>query len=126
MGSEWAGKTVRTRCDNQSMVATVNAGTCREAVTMHLRRCLEFLEERGGFHMVAEHIRGVDNVIADALSRDKAQVACSLLQGAERMPVEEGVLEVVARAKPEEEDWERLWNFSSRKGWQSPPGERTR
>ena len=69
------------------------------------------------------------NVIADALSRDKAQVACSLLQGAERMPVEvpEGVLDVVARAKLEqkEEDWERLWNFSSGKGWQSPPGDRT-
>ena len=79
--------------------------------------------------MVAEHIRGVDNVIADALSRDKAQVACSLLQDAESMPVEvpEGVLDVVARAKPErkEEDWERLWNFSSKKGWQSPPGEHT-
>ena len=31
---------------------------------------------KGGFHMVGEHIRGVDNVVADALSRDKAQLAC--------------------------------------------------
>ena len=59
-------------------------------------------------------------MIADALYRDKAQVSCSLLRGAERIPVEvpEGVLDVVARAKPEqkEEDWERLWIFSSGKG----------
>ena len=105
-GSEWAGKTVRARCDNQSVVAIVNSGTCREVEAMHLRRCLAFLEARGGFHMVAEHIRGVDNVIADALSRDKAQVACSLLQDAESMPVEvpEGVLDVVARAKPERKE----------------------
>ena len=48
-GSEWAGKTVRARCDNQSVVATVNSGTCSEAETMHLRRCLAFLEARSGF-----------------------------------------------------------------------------
>ena len=50
-GSEWDGKTVRARCDNQSVVATVNSGTCRQVDTMHLRRCLAFLEARGGFHM---------------------------------------------------------------------------
>ena len=67
----------------------------------------------------------MDNVIADALSRDKAHLACSLLQGAERMPVEvpKEVLDVVARTKPEleEVDWEKLWNFFSREGWQNPP-----
>ena len=85
---------------------------------------------KGGLHMVGEHIRGVDNVVADALSRDKAQLASSLLQGAVKLPVEvpDGVLDVVARAKPEpgDDDWERLWNFTSTKGWQSPPDGRTR
>ena len=51
-GPEWAGKTVRARCDNQAVVATVNvatvnSGSCREAEAMHLRRCLAFLEVRG-------------------------------------------------------------------------------
>ena len=36
---------------------------------------------------MSEHIRGVDNVVADALSRNKSQVACSLLQVAEQVPV---------------------------------------
>ena len=107
------------KCDNLSVVATVNSGSCREKEAMHLRRCLAFLEARWTFHMVSEHIRGVDNVVADALSSDRANVACSLLQGAEERPVEipEEVLDVVARVKPgwKEEDWERLWNFYSRK-----------
>ena len=100
---EWAGKTVRARCDNQAVVATVNSGSCRKAEAMHLRRCLAFL---GASTWWGKHIRGVDNVVADALSRDKAQLACLLLQGTVRLPVEvpDGVLDVVARAKPEPGD----------------------
>ena len=41
-GPEWAGKTVRARCDNQSVVAVIISGTCREAEAMHPRRCLTF------------------------------------------------------------------------------------
>ena len=29
-GEAWTGKTVRARCDNQVVVATVNSGSCRE------------------------------------------------------------------------------------------------
>ena len=36
---------------------------------------------------MSEHIRGVDNIVPDALSRNKSQVACSLLQVAEQVPV---------------------------------------
>ena len=125
-GGSWAGKTVRARCDNQSVVATINTGSCREAETMHLRRCLAFLEAKGQFHIMAVHIRGVDNVVADALSRNRAHVACSLLQGAEQEPVAvpEGVLDVVARTKPDwlDEGWRKLWSSSSPKGWHQPHG----
>ena len=86
-GGSWAGKTVRARCDNQSVMATINMGSCREAEALHLRRCLAFLEAKSQFHIMAVHIRGVDNVVADALSRNRAHVACSLLQGAEQEPV---------------------------------------
>ena len=39
------------------------------------------------------------------------------------MEVPEEVLDVVARTKPEleEVDWEKVWNFFSREGWQNPP-----
>ena len=122
-GPVWAGKTVRARCDNQSVVSTINSGSCREVEAMHLRRCLAFMEARRGFHMVADHIRGVENVIADALSRNKLPLALSLMQGAEPrpVPVSDGILEVVARTKPDWTDgeWEKLWTISSAKDWQS-------
>lgn len=37
---------------------------------MHLARCLVFISAKFDFHMVAEHVEGVDNVCADALSRN--------------------------------------------------------
>ena len=67
-GQQWRGLTVRARCDNVSVVATIKSGSCKEAHTMHLRRCLAYLEVVGGFILVAEHVRGRDNVIVDALS----------------------------------------------------------
>ena len=123
VGSSVGRKNVRARCDNQLVVSTINSGSCREAEAMHLRRCLAFMEAQRGFHMVADHIRGVDNVVADALSRNKLPLAQSLMQGAEPrpVPVSDGVLEVVARTKPDWTDgeWEKLWTISLAKDWQS-------
>ena len=69
--------------------------------------------------MVADHIRGVENVVADALSRNKLPLALSLMQGAEPRPVP--VSDGVARTKPDWTDgeWEKLWTISSAKEWQS-------
>ena len=38
---------------------------------MHLVRCLAFIKAKYEFELMATHVRGVDNPIADALSRDK-------------------------------------------------------
>ena len=68
-GRSWHGKTVLAKCDNMAVVAIVNSGTSKEKDAMHLRRCLAFLEAKRGFHLFAEHIKGADNRVADALSR---------------------------------------------------------
>ena len=92
-----------------------NSGSCREVETTHLRRCLAFIKAVNGFHMVAVHIKGVDNVVTDALSRNKLS-SLSLMQGAEPqpVPVPDGVLDVVAWSKPDwtDEGWVRLWDIS--------------
>ncbi len=73
------GLTVKARCDNMAVVvATIKAGTCKESKAMHLMRCLAFIEATRSFTLVAEHIRGVDNVVADALSRDRCERARSM------------------------------------------------
>ena len=44
---------------------------------MHLRRCLAFLEAKWAIQLWAEHVRGVDNEVADSLSRNRLdQVFC--------------------------------------------------
>lgn len=48
----------------------VNSGSSKEPAVMHLRRCLAYSEAKWEFHAWAEHIPGVENVRADALSRD--------------------------------------------------------
>ena len=68
--SRWSGKAVRVRCDNMTVVATLKSGSCKEPTAMHLRQCLAFVEAREQITLRAEHIKGVDNTVTDALSRN--------------------------------------------------------
>ena len=76
-GQEWKGLVVRARCDNSAVVAIVNSGSSRNPQAMHLRRCLAFLAAKGDFKLKAMHIRGVENVAADALSRNNCHLSRS-------------------------------------------------
>ena len=110
-GPSWAGNLVRAKCNNMSVVATVNSGSCREPDAIHLRRCLAFLEARWSCQVKAVHIPGVKNVVADALSRNRANVAFVLIQGARVEPevVPNEVLRAVARGCDKVETWNLLW-----------------
>ncbi len=55
---------------------------------MHLMRCLAFIEATIPLTIVAEHIRGTENVVADALSRNKLDMAHFLMQGSETEPMD--------------------------------------
>ena len=69
-GDHWRGKNVMSHCDNAAVVAIINKGDCKEQEAMHLLRCLEFLKAKYQFSLYASHISGVNNDLADALSRD--------------------------------------------------------
>ena len=69
-GHEWSGRSVCIQCDNAAVVAIVNSGTSRDQDAMHLMRCLAFIMAKFNFLLVASHIRGIENDLADALSRD--------------------------------------------------------
>ena len=102
-GRNWQGKTVLAKCDNMAVVAIVNSGTSKEKESMHLRRCLAFLEAKWGFHLFAEHIKGSDNRVADALSRDNVSlVRCIYPQvDVDPVPVPAAVLDVLIVVKPD-------------------------
>ena len=105
---------VLARCDNTSVVATVNSGSCREKDAMHLRRCLAFLEARWSCQIKAVHITGTDNEVADTLSCNRAPVA-----------VPEEVLRAVAGVQPDNGVCDLLWPDSCHRVWPNPPGGHT-
>ena len=95
----------------------MNSGSSREREAMHLRRCLAFLEAKWSFHMFAEHIRGVHNGVADALSRNKCELAKMLYPQAEAKPVTipETMLQVLVERREDwkSPNWMKLWQITS-------------
>ena len=60
----------------------------REPEAMHLCHCIAFLEAKHSFHIVATHIRGSNNSLADTLSQDKLTTLYSLYPWARKEQVE--------------------------------------
>ena len=79
VGHAHRGRTIRIWCD-MSVVAIVKSGSYKESRTMHLRSFLAYLEAVGKFVLLAKHLRGEDNVVADQLSRGNSS---SVMQGLE-------------------------------------------
>ena len=69
-GARWKGKTVKCQCDNAAVVAIINSGKSKDDRAMHLMRCLTFYLAQFSVNIYAEHIPGITNIAADALSRD--------------------------------------------------------
>ncbi len=115
-GKAWQGKAMVVRCDNMAVVAIVNSGSSREAEAMHLRRCLAFLEAKWAIQLWAEHVKGVDNEVADALSRNRRDLVFQLCLQMTQNPevVSEEILQVVVRERQAgvKPDWKKLWRSS--------------
>ena len=69
-GHTWTGGRVLARCDNAAVVAVINKRSCHDTHLMQMLRCLFFLEALHQFHITAMHLPGVENVLADRLSRN--------------------------------------------------------
>ena len=70
VGKFWAGQVVNCRCDNDAVVAVLTSRSSKDPDLIYLLRCLTFSEARLSFRIVASHIAGKHNVLADALSRN--------------------------------------------------------
>ena len=73
-GRHWVGYTVLCNCDNEAVVAILRSGSARDDRLSHMLRCLFFIEAKFHFTVVAAHIPGVENVLADALSRNHLDI----------------------------------------------------
>ena len=69
-GKDWIGDPVVVHCDNTAAVAVMNSGYSRTPEMMHLLRCLFFIRAHFQIEAWAVHTPGVENGVADAISRN--------------------------------------------------------
>ncbi len=81
-GAQWENGTVLCRCDNAVVVAILRSGSIRCPHAMGLVRCLFVFAAKYNIVLLAEHVPGVENGAADALSRDNLPSFFTLVQGA--------------------------------------------
>ncbi len=104
LGRKWEGVTVRCHCDNAAVVAIVNLGRSKVERVMHLMRSLFFFLAKFNVVLVGEHIPGVENGAADALSRDDLPSFLTQVPEAQPQPtpIPAAVMEALVVRQP---DW---------------------
>ena len=103
-GHEWYSSTVEVLSDNMSVVCALTAGMTKDPLMMQLLRCLHFFTAHFQIVVEAHHIAGVDNIAADALSRNKLDVffSCSPQAVPSTSPIPQSLLDMLLHSQP---DW---------------------
>ena len=73
-GRKWRGCRVTALCDNSAVVAVLNSRYAQDRMLMQMLRCLFFIEAQCQCTIVASHIPGRHNDLADDLSRNRANI----------------------------------------------------
>lgn len=96
---------------------------------MHLLRCLHFFCAMHDFKLRAEHIAGVHNTVADAISQNNLLILFAQVPQAERLasPVPQELLQFLCSHQPNWQsptwrDWLRSWSTTA---WPTVLGDHT-
>jgi hypothetical protein len=73
-GPQWARQHICFHSDNMAVVSVLKSRAAKSLPIAHLLRCLAFYSAFYGFHFSAEHVPGVLNIAADAISRNATSV----------------------------------------------------
>ena len=87
-GHRWTNPRIMVHCDNEVIVEVVAAGYSKEANLMHLLRCLFLVTAFHELSLRSMYIQGVQNVAADAISRNNMVVFNTQVSGATPAPVD--------------------------------------
>lgn len=85
-GESWRGQYVCFHCDNEAVVSVINRQSAKEPLLCHQLRCLFFISASYEFELCATHTPGVENVAADALSRNNLSAFFMQMSTAARSP----------------------------------------
>ena len=89
-GKSWKGKKLLFHCGNLAVVMAWEKGSCKNKLGMHIIRLILARAARHIFIVYIQHIAGVDNRIADVLSRLQVhkfkEMAPSASDKPERLP----------------------------------------
>ena len=85
-GSLWSRKHILFRSDNQAVVALLSSRTSKIPVLMYLLRDLLLSAARWGFSFSSTHVPGIQNNVADAISRFRWQEFRRLAPEAQLVP----------------------------------------
>ena len=80
------GEIVKFICENQAVVEVINRGYSRDRTLMQLMCSLFFVVDKFNFWFEAANVPGVENNIADSISRIKLGVAFVLKPELSRVP----------------------------------------
>ena len=72
-GPRWVDSSVLCHCDNESVVAMIRGGYCKDPSLAHMLRCLVFLEVKFDMVLTEVHVPGVQSWVADSISRNNLQ-----------------------------------------------------
>ena len=87
-----------------AVVAVINSSQAKDRILMHLLRCMFFVAAHLDIHLHASHVPGVENVAADALSRNCVSTFMQEVPGAEPhpTPIPQALVDMTVREQP---DW---------------------
>lgn len=103
-GPCWQHKKVQVHCDNWAVVQVLNHLTSKDSMMLHLLRCLFFFCAHYDIQLRAQHLSGVHNSVADAVSRNHLQVFRELhpLAAPRPTPIPPALWEMLVVRRP---DW---------------------
>lgn len=125
-GHKWRHTCIRFCCDNMAVVSILKSHTSHNYLLMHLIQCLMFYSAFFGFNFVAEHIPGLSNTAADAISHN-ISLFTSLFPQVPQVPIPEPVVELLVVKWPDwgSSAWTQLFWTSLQRASPSQPGQCT-
>ena len=113
-GKLWSGKTVHCRCDTAAVVAIVRSGSSKDNFVMELIRNLFFVLAEFNVLLTIDHVPGVENAAADALSRDNYDSFRLQMPSAHvcPTPIPEELVQLLVHQRPDwtSKNWTALWH----------------